>query len=642
MAGVRVLIVEDERIVALGLWKQVQDLGYEVPEPAYSGEEAVRRAAEVRPDLVLMDIQLGGNMDGVEAAEQIRRRLQVPVIYLTAYSTQDIMERARLTEPYGYILKPYEERELHIVIEMALYKHRMERERREREQWFAAILTSIGDAVLATDGQERVTFLNPVAERLTGWTSQEGRGRAFHEVFHIVNETTRQPVESPLVKAIRERTNVPLANHTILIARDGTEKPIDDCASSILDEDGRLGGGVMVFRDMTERNQAEERFRQAQKMEAVGRLAGGVAHDFNNMMTVVTGYSQIILETLPSEDPNRPLIEEIKKAGERAAGLTAKLLAFSRQQMVQVKVFDLNAIVGNLRRMIASMIGEDVMLSTSFGPGLMRIKADPAQLEQVLVNLAVNARDAMPTGGVLAIETSKTRLDPSAGNDLPDVRPGPHVLLSVRDTGCGMDKETLGRIFEPYFTTKPVGQGTGLGLASVYGTVKQSEGHIQVESEVGRGTTFKIYFPAVEQAEPPSPSPGKAQVPRGRETVLLVDDEDGVRRLGEHILHQLGYVVLTASDGEEALEAVRRHPGRIELLVTDVVMPRMSGREVAEALLAAQPTMKVLYMSGHAEDMVSRHGVGAAEMAFLHKPFTLAGLAQKVREVLDQPCGELR
>jgi PAS domain S-box-containing protein len=633
----RILVVEDEAVVALSLQQQLRELGYSVAAIAATGEEALLRAEQLGPDLVLMDVRLKGPMDGVEAAGEVRRRFRIPVIYLTAYSNREIMERAKVTEPYGYILKPYEDRELHMVIEMALYKHRMERKLEERERWFAATLRSIGDAVVATDAQERVTFMNPVAEQLTGWAAEEARGRDLAEVFRIVNEATKA-AESPVRKAIRERKSVPLENHTVLIARDQAERPIDDCAAPILGEDGRVVGGVLVFRDMTERRKSQEQFLQAQKMEAVGRLAGGVAHDFNNMMTVVTGFSQVLLGTLPPHHPSRPLAEEIKKAGERAAGLTAQLLTFSRRQMVQLKVIDLNALVGGLRKMLAPLIGEDVELVTRLAPDLVRIKADPVQVEQVLLNLAVNARDAMPQGGTLTIETSNVCFDRRAEQALPEVRPGPYALLRVCDTGTGMDRQTLARIFEPFFTTKEVGKGTGLGLATVHGIVKQSEGHIQVESEVGRGTTFRVYFPALEGAGELLPAgEGPAEMPGGRETVLLVEDEEGVRGLERHVLHQLGYNVLTAADGAKALEVARLHPGRIDLLVTDVVMPLMNGRELAEALLPACPRLKVLYLSGHTEDAVLRHGVREEESAFLHKPFTLAALSQKVRKVLDSP-----
>ncbi len=403
------------------------------------------------------------------------------------------------------------------------------------------------------------------------------------------------------------------------------------------DGGGRLPAAVGSWSDVTERKQIEEQLRQAQKMEAIGQLAGGVAHDFNNLLTIINGYSDIVQTQLPADSPVRASVREIGQAGERAASLTRQLLAFSRKQVLEPKVLNLNAIVTDTTKMLQRLIGEDVDLDAILGPGLGRVRADPGQIEQVLINLAVNARDAMPKGGKLTIETANVELDETYAQAHADVRPGRYVLLAMTDTGCGMDEATKARIFEPFFTTKGPGKGTGLGLAMVYGVVKQSEGHLAVYSEPEHGTTFKIYLPVIEKI----PSSGKSQpglklAQQGNETILLAEDEPAVRVLTRHVLQMHGYTVLEASQGENALRIAEACKDTIHLLVTDVVMPVMSGRQLAERLTAVRPGVKVLYLSGYTDDAVVRHGVLEAEAAFLQKPFTPAGLAQKVREVLDR------
>ncbi|HXG94318.1 MAG TPA: ATP-binding protein [Blastocatellia bacterium] len=384
--------------------------------------------------------------------------------------------------------------------------------------------------------------------------------------------------------------------------------------------------------------QSEGQLRQSQKMEAVGQLAGGIAHDFNNLLTAIIGYSQLVYEHLAADDPIRREVEEIQKAGERAASLTSQLLAFSRRQVLQPKVLDLNAIVSDMQSMLGRLIGEDIELITFFDPELGRVKADPVQIEQALMNLAGNARDAMPQGGKLVIQTANVRLDEShVGVRAASIKPGQYVMLSVTDTGCGMDKETLSHIFEPFYTTKEHGKGTGLGLSMVYGIVSQSGGDISVESEPGKGATFKIYLPQIETAAGELKAKQEsAREVRLSETILLVEDEAVVRKLVREVLEMNGYNVLEAINGHEALAICQSHPGLIHLLLTDVVMPQMSGRELAERFNALRSETKVLYMSGYTDDAIVHRGVGGAKIAFIQKPFTPDSLAAKVREVLDQ------
>ncbi|MCE9565599.1 MAG: PAS domain S-box protein [Planctomycetes bacterium] len=403
----------------------------------------------------------------------------------------------------------------------------------------------------------------------------------------------------------------------------------------IRDPVGKALEAVGSWTDITERKLLEDQFRQAQKMEAVGRLAGGVAHDFNNLLTIINGYGEMVVAGLAVGDPNRESVLEIVAAGERAAGLTRQLLAFSRKAIVEPKVLDLKALVTEIDRMLRRIVGEDIELSIAADRDAGSVRADPGQLEQVILNLVVNARDAIARAGRLTIEVRNAELDETYTRHHSEVKPGLYVLLAVTDTGCGMDNATISRIFEPFFTTKGE-HGTGLGLATVHGIVKQSGGHVEVYSEVGRGTTFKVYLPRIDKSPVASgPRSNYFTMPKGNETLLLVEDEDRVRALAQRVLLSCGYSVLAACDGAEAVRLARQQRGRIDLLVTDVVMPRMGGREVAEQVEKFHPGMKVLFLSGYTDDAVVRHGILEAEVAFLQKPFTPASLAAKIRDVLD-------
>ncbi|MGH7206263.1 MAG: response regulator [Nitrospiraceae bacterium] len=380
---------------------------------------------------------------------------------------------------------------------------------------------------------------------------------------------------------------------------------------------------------------SEAQLRQAQKVESIGQLAGGIAHDFNNLLTVINSYSDMLLSETGHRSPLRHGLAEIKEAGLRAAGLTRQLLAFSRQQVLEPKVLDLNAVVQNIMKLVRRLIGEDINLSICPEPTLGRVKADPGQVEQMIMNLAVNARDAMPQGGQLTIESTNVELDDTSSRKQGSILPGPYVMLTVSDTGCGMDAQTQARIFEPFFTTKEPGRGTGLGLSTVYGIVKQSGGHIDVSSELERGTTFKIFLPRVEdEVELSEPAPARPEVLRGTETILLVEDDEMVRALGLTILQLRGYTILEARNAKEALHLAEEHQGPIHLMLTDTVMPGLSGPELAERLASIRPETKVLYTSGYT-DKVKTHHLMALSAAFLQKPYTPETLTRKIREVLN-------
>jgi nitrogen-specific signal transduction histidine kinase len=385
-----------------------------------------------------------------------------------------------------------------------------------------------------------------------------------------------------------------------------------------------------------ERKRLQEQLAQASKMEAVGQLAGGVAHDFNNLLTTILGYSEMILEQLAKDSPVRAEVEEISKAGARAASLTQQLLAFSRKQVIMPRPIDLNETVKEARNMLERLIGENIRLVLSLDPDPGRVKADPHQIDQVLLNLAVNARDAMPDGGVLTVATANVAVEKDHAVARSEIVPGNYVVLSVADTGIGMDKETRARIFEPFFSTKEFGKGTGLGLATVYGIAKQNGGTVLVDSEPGRGSVFRIYLPRLYTAGAAvNPAPARTASPTGNETILLVEDDAMVQRLAQKMLSHLGYEVLPAQDTEDAVRICETHPRPIHLLLTDVIMPRMNGVELYSQLQTLRPGMKALFMSGYAEDVVARKGVLPEGTEFIHKPFDMENLALRIRQTLE-------
>jgi PAS domain S-box-containing protein len=513
-------------------------------------------------------------------------------------------------------------------------RKRLEDQFRQAQQRLQQVVTSSPAVLytLALEGDDfRLSWISESVREMMGYSIEEVfRPRWWNERVHPED---LQRASDELQKDLFAHGR--LAQEYRFRHADGKYRWVRSELRLLRDAAGDPAEVVGSWSDITERKQLEDQFRQAQKMEAVGRLAGGVAHDFNNLLTVINGYGEILLSRLPAGDPSRELIREIVAAGDRATGLTRQLLAFSRKAILEPKILDLRALVADVDKMLRRILGEDIQLAITVDPEVGAVKADPGQVEQVILNLVVNARDAMPRGGRLTIEVGNAALDATYAREHPEVRPGPHVLLAVSDTGCGMDQATMARVFEPFFSTKGE-NGTGLGLATVHGIVKQSGGHVAVYSEAGHGTTFKVYLPRVDQRPTAGKShQGRAEMPRGGETVLLVEDEDGVRSLTRHILKGCGYAILEARDGVEALRVAEQHPGRIDLLVTDVVLPRMGGRAVAERLATLHPGVKVLFVSGYTDDAVVRHGILEAEVAFLQKPFSPAALAVKVREVLD-------
>jgi PAS domain S-box-containing protein len=509
-------------------------------------------------------------------------------------------------------------------------RRRAEEALRETTQTLRAVVEASPLGIYVFDVAGNVRLWNPAAERIFGWTAAEVIGRALPTIPEEGQERFRE-LQGRVLRG------EDLAGLEVRRRRkDGSPIDVSLSTAGLRDREGTIVAVMTVIADVTERRQWEQQLRQSQKMEAIGRLAGGVAHDFNNLLTVITGRSNLALERLAPDHRARGDVDLIARTADRASRLTRQLLAFSRKQILELQVLDLNAVLAGMESLVRPLIGESIEIEMVLDPGLGRAEVDPGQLEQIVLNLAVNARDAMPLGGRLTIETANAELDAGYARQHAEVRPGHYVMLAVSDTGTGMDGETRARVFEPFFTTKGVGEGTGLGLATIYGIVKQSGGHIAVYSEVGHGTSFKIYLPRVETpagelAVAPAPSVRQAR----SETVLLVEDAKDLRALAREILEEEGYTVLAAGDPSEALEVTSRHPGPIHLLLTDVVMPGMGGRELASRLTRVRPNMRVLYMSGYTDDSVVRHGVLEREVSFLQKPFTVRGLSQKVREVLE-------
>jgi len=513
---------------------------------------------------------------------------------------------------------------------------------RESEEKYRVLVKNIPALVFKGYTDWKVDFFDRKIEELTGYSKEDFDARKLKWSDLILPEDL-PAVQKIFIEALKSPESY-LRTYRIR-SKDKRIIWIEERGQIIFNQKGEPEYVSGVFYDITRNKEteaalqkSEEQLRQAQKMEAVGRLAGGVAHDFNNLLTGIIGFADLLLTDLDHQDPHRREVEEIKNTGERAASLTRQLLAFSRKQILQPRKLKLNSVVRNMEKLLQRLIGEDIFLATNLENDLWMVEADPFQIEQVIINLAVNARDALPQGGKLSVETANVELDESYAHRDVNFQPGPYVMLSVTDNGTGMDEETQAHIFEPFFTTKGRNQGTGLGLSTVYGIVKQSGGHIWVYSEPQWGTTFKIYLPMAANApEAAKSTPEATASPRGWETVLLVEDERVVRKMVFAALQQSGYQVLVAADPEEALSVCEQNKGSIHLLLTDVVMPGMSGSDLAERLTGRYPDMKVLYISGYPENAISHHGVLNPGIAFLAKPFTPSALVKRVRKVLDGP-----
>lgn len=557
-----------------------------------------------------------------------RAGLRPPVIFpYPAISTWfNVMLTGVLTLPLVY--------QAMVWLTGALENSRKQIERQEKDQeilsYQAQLIAQTADPVVAADVNGVVTYWNAAAERVFGWSPAEAMGKNTETLLPFAPDSiSRDEISEQLAHDGRWIGEVHFLN------RAGNQVIVEAAMTVLVDSAGQGIGFVTSMSDITEQRELEERFRQAQKMESIGRFAGGIAHDFNNYIMVINWHCEMLESHLPSNDPARDMLAQIMAANEQTKSLTRQLLAFSRKQVLEPRILNLNHVVQETEKMMRRLIGEDIEVIAHLDAALGSVNADPSQIYQVLMNLVVNARDAMPSGGTLTIATSNVDLDHIFANQYRDLTPGAYVHLSVTDTGCGMDEETRQHIFEPFFTTKAAGSGTGLGLATVYGVMRQSGGSILVHSEPGQGASFRLYLPRTDATANAGPTGRPAGLLlSGTETILVVEDHEEVRNMVANSLKRYGYTVLEARNGEEALKLAAAHSGAFDLLITDMVMPGMNGRDLADRLTVLHAGLKVLYVSGYATNLIAEKGVLDAGMAFLHKPFSMTTLAARVRELL--------
>jgi two-component system cell cycle sensor histidine kinase/response regulator CckA len=631
----RILLVNDNPNQLDALSLILSQSGYSV-RAVESGGSALEALVEDRPDLIISDVVMPG-IDGIQLCRSVKSIQEIaatPVLLISGLRYDDsAIEEGLEAGAADYLEIDAPVALLTKKVERLIQETREKRARQEAEQalvQLASIVDCSNDAIIGHSPQGFISSWNSGAERIFGYRSDEVRGK--HIGFLLHSNAGDQPHILERVQAGGLIENYEMA----LVRRDGKLIDVSITISPILGQQGVITGYSTIARDVSERKLLEEQLIQSQKMNAIGRLAGGIAHDFNNLLTAILGYCQLAERLLIGDTPLAGYISEMRKAGEQAASLTSQLLAFSRQQVVRPEVLDINAVLKDFDGILRRLIGEDVELILISGPHAGLIRANASQIQQVIVNLVVNARDSMPGGGRLVIETAGVLLDDDYAKHHMNVQPGPYVTISVSDTGTGIDRETLQHIFEPFYTTKGLGKGTGLGLSTVYGIVEQAGGHIDVISEVGRGTTFRINLPQVC-----GPAPKPEVVPDlllartvGKQTLLLVEDEETVRRLTSEVLRQCGYAVIEAESGPEAIRLTENHPGQLDLLLTDVMLPGMGGAEVARRLCQMRPALRVLYMSGYLGTSISRQGVEFSPSNFIQKPFTPADLAQKVLDCI--------
>ena len=643
MASARIVVVEDETIVAMDLAATLRRLGYDVPAIVDNGESAIEAASKHKPDLVLMDIRLKGAMDGIEAAKAIHDREEIPIIFLTAHGDTGTVERSMGSAPYGYLVKPYDEAELQRVITVALARHSRERHeyaRKDDALWesqkrLRLLLDSIEDyAIFLLDLDGRIATWNTGAEKMTGFAAEDVLGRSISDL---------RPAEQRDIEQLRaELRNVAEAGRLEFeewrTRKDGTRYWAHVLRTPMRDRMGRTLGYVNVVHDETQRRTLEAQLLQSQKLESLGKLAGGIAHDFNNMLMVIFSRTELLLRVNGTQEPQRRYINDIRAAATRSRDLTQQLLAAARRQVLQPQVVDLNEVVTSTMQLLGSSIGENITLRMDIDEHLWTIYADPVKLHQVLMNLAINAKEAMPRGGTLTVETRNVRIDEAFVRQRPHLREGDFVQLIVSDTGTGIPPDIRDQIYDPFFSTR--GRGSGLGLAVVRGIVDQTGGQIWLYSEIGQGATFKIFFPRVSgpasAVEQPADDSAVLAV-RGSESILVVEDESLVRTILRETLEEQGYRVLEASTVAEALALVN-DGAKIDLLLTDFILPDSDGQKLAQTIRQRRTGVRVIYMSGYTENGITSIGVLERGVRFVEKPVSTTILLRAVRNALDAPA----
>jgi PAS domain S-box-containing protein len=635
-----VLIVEDESIVALDIKMHLETYGYTVPEPVSTGEDALACVAQSVPSLVIMDIKLQGELDGLETAERIRAEHNLPIIMLTAHADEATLHRALGSQPSAYIIKPFEERELRTTVAVTLARHRMERAIADREKLLETTLNSIGEGVVVTDNDGTVSFANPVALAVVRARQEDVVGAPFAASFRF-----RRTADDSEADGLPGSEEVGVRDE--LVAENDEAVPVERTVTPLLDDAGTRVGTVWVFRDVSQRvaseaalEESREQLRRAQKMEAIGRLSGGIAHDFNNLLTAILGYTKLVDQILEGDgevdlEAVRKDVAGIESVAQRSVALTRQLLTFSRRQYAEPQVLDLNAVVGNLDGMIRRLLSEDVQLRVSLTADPSIVWADRGQLEQVILNLTVNARDAMPEGGVLSVTTQTVHESGARSLRAGRVDSGDYVMLEVADTGVGIADEDMDRLFEPFFTTKQEDSGTGLGLATVYGIVHQLGGGLDVESDPRSGSIFRVYVPLNHGS--PDDMQHATEVEEaytGSETILLVERDSHVLSVLTRALRGAGYQVIGVANPGEAILVVEEGETPVQLLVTDAVMPHIDGLRLAERVNRNQPGLKVVLLSGYPEQLPDELP-DTLHVEFLQKPFEPRNFLRRVRALLD-------
>lgn len=643
--ALRVLIVEDESVVALDLEERLVRLGYAVSAVVNNGADALRYAGLNKIDLVLMDIHIRGAMDGIETAEVIRQTVKVPVIFLTAHADEATLQRAGLAEPFGYVLKPFDERELRATIEMAQYRHRAEERLRTMERWLATTLGSIGDGVIATDTDGRISFINAIAEAISGWTRGEALGRQLQEVFHILTSEGHLETIELFERTMAEGVTITLGENRCLRTRDGRLVPVDDSLAPIRDDQGSVTGCVIIFRDNTarlaaakERRQLEVKMQEAQRLESLGILASGIAHDFNNLLVAVICNASLGRTMVASDSPILPCLNAIEEASERAALLCRQMLSYAGKSVVRLEDLELSEFTRDTAQLLQVAIDKNTTLIFDLANKLPPLRADRSQLQQVLMNLVMNGSEALAGGtGQLIL---CTRLFQASRDFLSVCRvgaglaEGEYLLLQVSDTGHGMTPEVLERIFDPFFTTKFTGRG--LGLAAVSGIIRTHGGALNVISKPGTGTTFQVLFPPVEMSVLPTPPVGPDLAWRGYGRALLVDDEPSIRLAGSAVLKHLGFEVDTAQNGLQGVEMATAEGSDYRVILLDLTMPKMDGLTALRAIRQKFPDLPILLMSGYSDRQTARFFEAEGPVGFVQKPFSLGNLVTTLRNLVPK------
>jgi PAS domain S-box-containing protein len=632
----KILIVEDETIVALDIERKLAKSGYEVVGSVTSGEAAIDKVKETPPDLILMDISLEGDIDGIDAAERIQRHFDIPIIYLTAHSHPQTLERAKITEPYGYIVKPFERRSLHATIEMALYKHQMKLKLKEKDDNFRNLAENASDGMLIATVNGNHVYANRRATELTGYNASQLLKVCFnrpleHEKNGSGSENWLDEISLPQKREITIEVG---EKGTVLLEITET-KTIWHGQPAVM---ALLRDITQIKRTEEERKRLRAYLEQSRKMEALGTLAGGIAHDFNNLLCIILGFTELVMADLPGESPNHERLEKVFDSCLRAKDIVKQILTFSLPHDLDLKPVEISPIIREALKFLRSTIPSNIDIQQDIRAELSIVAADPVKINQVIINICNNAVYAMKEqGGVLEVILEDMNLTETA--DIPGYKlePGFYVRLTIRDTGTGMEPLVLQRIFEPYFTTRSVREGTGMGLAVVHGIVKKHGGAITVQSEPGIGSTFQVYFPRTKkEAIPDKEIILPDFIPRGDERILFVDDEEGVGDIIKHMLEHLGYQVVVKFNGLEALELFKSDPDQFDMVITDMIMPKMTGTELANEILNIKPGFPVIICTGFSEKICEQELRSLNIDTVLVKPLIKQEIAQIIRKTLDK------